>query len=383
MNKNSASSRKSEPQKFVGLDVHKETIAIAVADRGREAPRSLGVIRNDLDELRKMLRRLGPPASLQVCYEAGPCGYVVYRFLQQLKIECTIVAPSLIPRKPGDRIKTDRRDALALARLLRSGELTATWVPDPQHEALRDLVRAREDAVEDRLRARHRLGKFLLRLGIAPPAGVRAWTVRHRQWLDNLRWQNRAQELVFSEYRHNLEEISQRSLRLEKELAALAQNSSHAPTVVALQAMRRVRLITAATIVSEIGDISRFPTPRQLMAYAGLVPSEHSSGGRVHRADITKNGNAHLRRVIVEAAWHQRHRPARTRDLRQRQHGVNPQVCTIAWNAQHRLYKRYCHLTARGKPHPQAVVAVAREMLGFIWAIGQVVKASQTLRSAA
>ena len=174
VNKHSASSRKSEPQKFVGLDVHKETIAIAVADRGRERPRPLGVIRNDLDELRKMLRRLGPPASLQVGYEAGPCGYVVYRFLEQLKIEGTIVAPSLIPRKPGDCIKTDRRDALALARLLRSGELTATWVPDPQHEALRDLVRAREDAVEDRLRARHRLGKFLLRLGIAPPAGVRA-----------------------------------------------------------------------------------------------------------------------------------------------------------------------------------------------------------------
>ncbi|HVA33795.1 MAG TPA: IS110 family transposase [Candidatus Baltobacteraceae bacterium] len=383
MNKNSASSRKSEPQKFVGLDVHKETIAVAVADRGREAPRSLGVIRNDLDELRKVLRRLGSPASLEVCYEAGPCGYVVYRFLQRLKIECTIVAPSLIPRKPGDRIKTDRRDALALARLLRSGELTATWVPDPQHEALRDLVRAREDAVEDHLRARHRLGKFLLRLGIAPPAGVRAWTVRHRQWLDNLRWQDRAQELVFSEYRHNIEEIKQRVLRLEKELGALAQNSPHAPTIVALQAMRGVKLVTAASIVSEIGDIGRFQTPRQLMAYAGLVPSEHSSGNRVNRGNITKNGNAHLRRVIVEAAWHTRHRPLVTPLLRQRQRGVLPQVCTIAWNAQQRLYKRYCHLTARGKSRPQAVVAIAREFLGFIWAIGQVVKASQTLKTAA
>jgi len=356
---------------------------VAVADRGREAPRSLGVIRNDLDELRKVLRRLGSPASLEVCYEAGPCGYVVYRFLQRLKIECTIVAPSLIPRKPGDRIKTDRRDALALARLLRSGELTATWVPDPQHEALRDLVRAREDAVEDHLRARHRLGKFLLRLGIAPPAGVRAWTVRHRQWLDNLRWQDRAQELVFSEYRHNIEEIKQRVLRLEKELGALAQNSPHAPTIVALQAMRGVKLVTAASIVSEIGDIGRFQTPRQLMAYAGLVPSEHSSGNRVNRGNITKNGNAHLRRVIVEAAWHTRHRPLVTPLLRQRQRGVLPQVCTIAWNAQQRLYKRYCHLTARGKSRPQAVVAIAREFLGFIWAIGQVVKASQTLKTAA
>ncbi|MHB8196635.1 MAG: IS110 family RNA-guided transposase [Vulcanimicrobiaceae bacterium] len=383
MNKNSAFTRKREPQKFVGLDVHKETIAVAVADRGIGAPRSLGVIRNDPEELRKMLRRLGSPSSLQVCYEAGPCGYVIYRFLQRLKIECTIIAPSLIPRKPGDRIKTDRRDALALARLLRSGELTPTWVPDQQHEALRDLVRAREDAVEDRLRARHRLGKFLLRLGVTPPAGVRAWSVRHRQWLDSLRWQERAQEFVFSEYRHSLEEITQRITRLEKELTALAQSSPHAQTIAALQAMRGIKLITAVTVVSEVGDIGRFQAPRQLMAYAGLVPSEHSSGGRTRRGNITKNGNAHLRRVMVEAAWHNRHRPAQTPGLRQRQRGVQPQVCTIAWNAQQRLHKRYCHLTARGKPRPQTVVAVAREMLGFIWAIGQVVKTSQALESAA
>ncbi len=383
MNKNTPSARKSEPQKFVGLDVHKETIAVAVADHGIGAPRSLGVIRNDLDELRKMLRRLGPPASLQVCYEAGPCGYVVYRFLQRLKIACTIIAPSLIPRKPGDRIKTDRRDALALARLLRSGELTATWVPDEEHEALRDLVRAREDAVEDRLRARHRLSKFLLRLGMTPPAGVRAWSVRHRRWLDSLRWQDRAQELVFNEYRHNLEEIGQRIARLEKELITQTQNSPHAPIMAALQAMRGIKLITAVTVVSEVGDVSRFQNPRQLMAYAGLVPSEHSSGGRVRRGNITKNGNAHLRRVMVESAWHNRHRPAHTPELRQRQRGVNPQVCAIAWNAQQRLYKRYCHLTARGKTRPQTVVAVAREMLGFIWAIGQVLKASQALKAAA
>ena len=383
MHKNTASTRQSEAQKFVGLDVHKETIAVAVADRGIATPRSLGVIRNDLDELRKMLRRLGSPASLQVCYEAGPCGYVVYRFLQRLKITCTIIAPSLIPRKPGDRIKTDRRDALALARLLRSGELTATWVPDEQHEALRDLVRAREDTVEDRLRARHRLGKLLLRNGLTPPVGVRAWSVRHRQWLDGLRWQDPAQELVFNEYRHHLEEIGQRIVRLEKELAARAQSSPHAQTIAALQAMRGIQLITAVTIVSEVGDIGRFETPRQLMAYAGLVPSEHSSGGRTHRGNITKNGNAHLRRVMVEAAWHNRHRPAHTPELRQRQRGVHPQACAVAWNAQQRLHKRYCHLISRGKSRPQVVVAVAREMLGFIWAIGQVVKASQALNSAA
>ncbi len=383
VSKNTASTRQREADKFVGLDVHKETIAVAVADRGIAAPRSLGVIHNDPDELRKMLRKLGPPSMLQVCYEAGPCGYVVYRFLQRLKIACTIVAPSLIPRKPGDRIKTDRRDALALARLLRSGELTATWVPDEQHEALRDLVRAREDAVEDRLRARHRLGKLLLRNGLTPPAGVRAWSGRFCHWLDSLRWQDPAQELVFNEYRHHLEEIGQRIVRLENELAARAQSSAHAQTIAALQAMRGIKLITAVTIVSEVGDIGRFETPRQLMAYAGLVPSEHSSGGRTRRGNITKNGNAHLRRVMVEAAWHSRHRPAHTPQLRQRQRGVNPQACAVAWNAQQRLYKRYCHLTARGKSRPQTVVAVAREMLGFVWAIGQVINASHALESAA
>ncbi len=383
MNNNTASTAKNEALRFIGLDVHKETIAIAVADSGRAAPRSLGVIHNSLDDLRKILRKIGSPSSLRVCYEAGPCGYVVYRFLRRLKIECRVVAPSLIPRKPGDRIKTDRRDALALARLLRSGELTATWVPDPQHEALRDLVRAREDAIQDHLRARHRLSKFLLRLGVTSPASVRAWSIKYQRWLDTLRWGDRAQELVFTEYRHNLEEISRRVARLEHELEAVAQSSSHAQTIAALQALRGIKLITAVTVVSEVGDISRFQTPRQLMAYAGLVPSEHSSGGRVRRGGVTKTGNAHLRRVVVETAWHYRHRPLDTPALRQRQRGVDPRACTVAWNAQQRLHKRYRHLTARGKPRPQAIVAVARELLGFIWAIGQVLKSSQPHKTAA
>ena len=237
MKNNGAFSAQSEALKFVGLDVHKETIAVAVADSGTAAPRPLGVIRNDLDELRKMLRKVGSPNHLRVCYEAGPCGYVVYRFLTRLKIDCSVVVPSLIPRRPGDRVKTDRRDALGLARLLRSGELTATWVPDQQHEALRDLVRAREDAVQDHLRARHRLTKFLLRLGVAAPAGVQAWSVKYQHWLDGLHWREPAQELVFSEYRHNLTEIGQRTERLENELATLARSSPHTGTIGALQAM--------------------------------------------------------------------------------------------------------------------------------------------------
>jgi len=376
MNKNSASSRKSEPEKFVGLDVHKETIAIAVADHGASAPRSLGIIRNDLDELRKALRRIGAPSRLRVCYEAGACGYVVYRFLERLKIDCLIVAPSLIPRKPGDRIKTDRRDALALARLLRTGDLTATWVPDREHEALRDLVRAREDAVEDRLRARHRLSKFLLRLGITAPAGIRSWSTRYRQWLDGLRFEDAAQRLVFIEYRHSLEELDRCITRFERELEPLAQRSPHAPTIAGLQAMRGIKLITAATIVSEIGDVARFQTARQLMAYAGLIPSEHSSGGRVRRGSITKCGNGHLRRVLVEAAWHTRHLPALSAELRRRQRETHPQIRTIAWSAQQRLHRRYRHLCARGKRPQQVVVAVARELLGFVWAVGQVIRAT-------
>jgi transposase len=377
MSKNTAFPRKSEPQKFVGLDVHKETIAIAVADCGSGAPRSLGVIRNDLDELRKALRRIGSPGQLQVCYEAGACGYVIYRFLQRLKIECLIVAPSLIPRKPGDRIKTDRRDALALARLLRSGDLTPTWIPDLEHEAMRDLVRAREDAVEDRMRNRHRLSKFLLRLGITAPAGVRAWSVRHRLWLTGLRFEDAAQQMVFDEYRYALEDIDQRIIRFEKQLTVLSQRSPHAGIIAALQALRGIQLITAATIVAEIGDVERFATPRQLMAYAGLVPSEHSSGNRVRRGGITKCGNGHLRRVLVEAAWHARHSPALSLRLRDRQKGMHQQIRTIAWTAQQRLHQRYRHLLARGKRPQQVIVAIARELLGFVWAIGHIARVSQ------
>ena len=369
--------------KYVGLDVHKETIAVAVADSGTAEPRVLGIIPNDFDALRSLVKKLGSPSQLRICYEAGPCGYVIQRFFQRMKIDCVIIAPSLIPRKPGDRIKTDRRDASKLARLLRSGELTPTWVPDEQHEALRDLVRAREDAVVDRLRARNRLTKFLLRLGIKSPAGVKAWSVPYRKWLDVLAWEQPVQRIVFAEYRQSLEEIQQRITRFEREIETLAQTSPHTPTIAALQAMRGAKLITAATIVSELGDISRFRSPRQLMAYAGMVSSEHSSGGKVRRGSITKAGNAHLRRVIIEMAWHYRHAPCVSGDLRKRQRTAPAPACTIAWNAQQRLNKRYRHLLARGKTSHQTAVAVGRELLGFIWAIASVVKATSDQPAAA
>jgi transposase len=248
--------------KYVGLDVHKETIAVAVADSGTAEPRGLGIIPNDTDALRALVKKLGRrPSELRVCYEAGPCGYVIQRFFERLGIDCVIVAPSLIPRKPGDRVKTDRRDASKLARLLRSGELTPTWIPDEQHEALRDLVRAREDAIEDQLRARNRLTKFLLRLGVKPADGVKAWSAPYKKWLDALTWDRPVQQVVFAEYRQSLEEIQQRVSRFEGEIETLAQTTAHAPTIAALQAMRGVKLITAATIVSELGDISRIETP--------------------------------------------------------------------------------------------------------------------------
>jgi transposase len=383
MTKHTTTTEPSKTLTYVGLDVHKETIAVAVAEVGKADAQVLGIIPNDEKALRSLMRKLGPPAQLRVCYEAGPCGYVIYRFLQHLKIDCVVVAPSLIPRKPGDRIKTDRRDARKLAALFRNGLLTPTWIPDREHEALRDLVRAREDAVTDRLRTRQRLGKFLLPLGATAPEGASAGSLRYRQWLAQLSWDLPAQQIVFTEYCQALEEVGQRLVRLEREIETLTTTSAHAATIAALQAMRGVGSITAMTIVAELGDISRFRSPRQLMAYAGLVPSEHSSGRSVHRGSITKTGNAHLRRVMIESAWHCRLKPAVSKELQKRQREAPAAACAIAWNAQQRLYKRYHRLVAKGKTPHKATVAVAREFLGFIWAIAHVAPVSAQSQQAA
>jgi transposase len=362
---------------FVGLDVHQDTIAVAVADGAGAAPRSLGTIPNEPGAVAKLVRKLGPAARLRCCYEAGPCGYGLYRQLAGLGVACAVVAPSLVPTKPGERVKTDRRDALKLARLHRSGELTAVWVPDEVHEALRDLTRAREDARQDLHRARQRLGKFLLRLGRRPPTGVKAWTLRHRAWLAGLRLAQPAQQAVLREELHAIEEAGARLARLEDEIAEQAQAGPHAPLLAGLMALRGVALVTAATLVAELGDLTRFESPRQLMAYAGLVPSEHSSGGRQQRGGITKTGNAHVRHVVVEAAWHYRHPPAVRGKLRRRQIGQPPAVTETAWKAQVRLHGRWRRLLGRGKLRQQAVVAVARELLGFVWAIARAVAAAQ------
>src|SRR6266704_1031885 len=370
--------------RYLGLDVHAETIAVALAEPGGEV-RSLGIIPNEPSAVAKLVRKLGGREQLRACYEAGPCGYVLYWQLTKLGVACDVVAPTLVPTKPGDRVKTDRRDAEKLARCHRAGDLTAVWVPDAAHEALRDLVRAREAAKADQLRARHRVSKFLLRHGRRTPGDVKPWTQRHRRWLDTLTFAPLAQQATLADYVHEVDHAGARLERLETALdaAVAAAPTAMRAVMTALQTLRGIRQITAATIVSEVGPLSRFPHPRQLMGYSGTVPSEHSSGSSVHRGAITKTGNAHLRRVLLEAAWAYRFPPKCAKGLRQRQRGQPEAITDMAWKAQQRLCGRYRRLLARGKPTPQVITAVARELLGFIWAIGVAAERVGTAAAAA
>jgi transposase len=365
--------------KFVGLDVHAETIAIAVAEQEGEV-RSLGIIPNREDSVRKLVRKVGPVEELRFCYEAGPTGYVLYWQLARMGAKCEVVAPTLVPVKAGDRVKTDRRDALKLARNYRAGELTAVWVPDAAHEALRDVVRAREAAKKDQLRARHRLSKFLLRHGRRPAVGVKLWTMKYLEWVKReVHFEQMAQEATLLDYLHEVEHAAARITRLD---GAITEAVKVAPpqmraVIEALQALRGVAHISAVTVVAELGELSRFARAKQLMGYGGIVASEHSSGERTRRGRITKTGNAHLRRVVVEAAWAYRHRPAVGDTLRKRQEKVSEEVKEIAWKAQQRLYQRYQKLLAKGKNKGVVVTAVGRELLGFIWAIGIKVETAQ------
>lgn len=360
----------SERTRFLGLDAHKATIHVGVAEEAGQ-PQDHGQVVNDPDAIRKLVRLLGgPEIRLVAAYEAGPTGYALHRQLTTLGVECMVVAPSLIPIRPGDRVKTDRRDALKLARLLRSGDLTPIWVPNEAHEALRNLVRSRADAKADELRAKHRLSKFLLRQGVAPPVGVRNWSVRHHSWLNGLRFEDAANQVVLEDYRAMVRASTERVTRLEAALRSHAPDSAHVRVIAALQAFRGIGFLTAVTIVAEAGDLRRFASARQFMAYAGLVPSEHSSGASRHRGHITKTGNGPLRHVLGEAAHHARHAPAVRGTLKQRQEGVPPAIVDRAWQAQVRLHHRYRHLGGRiGRQ--KALTAVARELAGFVWAIGE------------
>lgn len=372
---------------FVGLDVHAETIAVAIAEPGG-AVRSVGIIPNRLESIRKLFGKLGPVRHLKVCYEAGPTGYVLYWQLTALGVACEVVAPTLVPVKAGDRVKTDRRDAEKLARCYRSGELTAVWVPDAAHEALRDLVRAREAAKKDQLRARHRLGKFLLRHGRRPTQAGKAWTKKYLEWIKTqVRFEQPALEATLAYYLQQVDHAASQILQLEKAIdEAIAQADPEIRSVIeALQALRGVAQMTAATIVCELGRLSRFQSPRQLMGYSGLVSREHSSGNRIQRGAITKTGNAHLRRVLVEAAWAYQHRPNVTGFLlrRQKSLALSDEVKQMAWKAQYRLHKRYLAFARRGKNKNQIVTALGRELLGFVWAIAVHTEAQQKLTKAA
>jgi transposase len=357
--------------KYVGLDVSKEKIAVSIADEGRGEPRFYGMIPHTPEAIRKLVGKLGDKEKLQVCYEAGPTGYGLYRLFLSLGIECEVIAPSLIPKRPGERIKTDRRDSIRLAQLFRAGELTSVYVPTEEDEALRDLVRAREDAKEDELRAKHQLTKFLLRHDIHPPSEVRKWTCKYRQWLNTLKFDRSASRIVFQEYLHHLQEIEQRVKRLEEEIQIQATEGFHAPMIQALQTLKGVAVITATSLVAEIGSFKRFASPKQLMSYAGLIPSESSSGDIRRQGKITKTGNRHVRRLLVESAWSYRYQPALKGELKRRQKGQLPSVQSISWKAQNRLHKKYFRLLSRGKESGKAITAVARELAGFIWAVTQ------------
>jgi transposase len=359
--------------RYLGLDVHKATIAVAIAEEAG-APASYGTIPNDAAAIRKLMVRLGhEQVELRVAYEAGPTGYALHRQLAKMGIDCLVAAPSLIPKRAGDKVKTDRRDALKLARLLRSGDLTPVWVPDEAHEALRNLVRARADAKADQLRAKHRLSKLLLRQGCWPPMGVRNWTQRYVAWLRQLEFEHLPDRVVFADYLAEVTAAGERIQRLEAALHQCAQSSSQVAVIRALQAFRGIGFLSAVTLVAEAGDVRRFRTAPQFMAYVGVVPSESSSGGKQQRGPITKTGNTLLRHVLGEAAHHARHAPRISGTLRRRQTDLPREIVELAWRAQLRLHTRYRHLSLRIGTL-KALTAIARELAGFIWAAGHVLQ---------
>lgn len=357
---------------WVGMDVHADSIRIAVlGDRGEETRQEYEIVPDSKGMLNLLKRLKALPGKVHCVYEAGPCGYELYRYLNNHGIECVIVAPSLIPRKPGDRVKTDRRDARKLARLYRAGELTVVEVPDEKREALRDLVRAREDLVEDVMRRRHRLLKYLLRHGHRYREG-KAWTERFWRWVEEIEWEEGPPQLVIMEYRVGLEQSVEQLNRLTQAIEELAEAKGYQVEVQRLKTFRGIQTVTAMTVLAEVGSLKRYPKASAFMAAIGLVPSECSSGSQTRRGSITKTGNAHLRRVLVEAAWHYRHHPGGSRRLKERRKGQPAEVVAIAQKADLRLYRKFHRLVQRGKPSAIAAVSVARELAGFLWAMEQV-----------
>lgn len=356
-----------ESTTIVAFDQHAATTVAAVLLPGHRTP-ALHPMTSDVREIRRFVRRLGRPDAVQCCYEAGPCGFELQRALQADGVACDVIAPALIPRRPGNRVKTDRRDAGQLAVLQRAGALTAVHVPTEQEEAARDLLRCREDIRADLLRARHRLSKFLLRHGRRFTGTKKAWSKKHDAWLRGQTWPIAALEQTHRAYVRAVDEAVARLRAVEADLQALLTLEPLRARVARLRCFRGIDDLTALTIAAELGDPRRFPTAPSTMAFVGLVPSEHSSGAKKARGAITKTGNAHLRRVLVEAAWHYRHHPFVGHRLHERQRGAPEAVTQQAWTAQHRLHRKYRGLAARGKSKPHIVTAVARELTGFVWA---------------
>jgi transposase len=357
---------------YIGLDVHKETIVVAVARAGRGAPESRSEIANKPKTVAKLVERLNQEFEGEVllfCYEAGPCGYGLYRQLLGLGHDCQVVAPSLIPKKPGDRIKTDRRDARKLAQALRSGDLTAVWVPDEEQEAMRDLTRARSDMKSQERKARQQLNAFLLRHGQPWPSNRTRWTKTHYNWLESINFAHDWQQVVLQEYIDAVKAASQRVADITAQMERVLPQWSMAPVVDSLVALRGIDKLAAMVLLAELGDISRFDSPKQLMAFLGLVPSEHSSGGRRRQGAITKAGNSHARRMLVESAWSYRFQARQTMHLKRKAKNASDEAKAIAWKAQKRLCGRYRTLLQAGKNSKQTTVAIARELAGFIWDI--------------
>ena len=355
---------------YVGLDVHKDSIVVAVAEEGREPARVVGTVPYDMKALRKVLDKLGPRSAVRCCYEAGPTGYGLARHLKFEAWTCEVIAPSLVPKKSGERIKTDRRDAAKLAHNYRSGDLVPVFIPDPECEAIRDLVRARDDAKKAERVARHQLSKFLLRNDRRFP-GKTNWTPAHLAWIAKQTFSQPAQQQVLADGLAAVEAATLRERQLTQRLREVTAAWRLAPLMKALQALRGVEFVTAVTVAAEVGDFRRFAEATDFMGYVGLIPSEQTTGETRRRGPITKTGNAHLRHVLVEAAWHYRRQPRMSKALRERSVGVAPGVCAIAWKAQKRLHQRLVRFIGRGKNPCEAATAVARELAGFIWAIAR------------
>jgi transposase len=356
---------------FVAFDTSKLRNAVAIAEAGRSGEvRFLGEIENTAAATGKLVRKLaGKYGQLAFCYEAGPTGYGLYRQITGLGHACVVAAPALIPKKAGDRVKTNRRDALGMVKQFRAGELTAVWVPDPRHEAMRDLTRARLAAVEDLRAKRQQVSSFLLRLGLHYPGTKKTWTRAHMNWLAAQKLAHAEQRIAFEEMLLAVRQAQERIARLEAAIRDAVPDWSLAAAVEGLMAMRGIDMVTATAFLAEVGDLSRFRTPRELMAYLGLVPSEASTGDKVRRGAITKAGNRRARRLVVESAWSYRH-PPRVGKKKQDRVAAAPQaVREIAWKAQHRLYRRYRALIGKGKHKTVVVTAIARELCGFIWAV--------------